>query len=87
MRPEPTFVNPKAHVLVFESHCPSSLLCHPGVTPTPIIHSFLKRNLKFFLGGGLFFCLFVFFIIIWQLHTVLRGNQGAQDENPAHGLA
>ena len=27
-----------------------------------------------------------FLIIIWQLHTVLQGNPGAQDETPAHGL-
>ena len=38
-------------------------------------HLFLKRDLK------------LFFTLIWQLHTVLQGNQGAQDENPAHRLA
>ena len=57
-----------------------------GSLQLPLYIHFSKEILNFF-GGGLFFCLFVFFIIIWQLHTVLRGNQGAQDENPAHGLA
>lgn len=45
------------------------------------MHPVLKGNLKLFL------CLVFFLIIIWQLHTVLQGNPGAQDETPAHGLA
>lgn len=45
------------------------------------MHPVLKGNLKLFL------CLVFFLIIIWQPHTVLQGNPGAQDETPAHGLA
>lgn len=73
---KPGLLTPKPVLLLLNHTVP--LLFHAIVGSLQLpsnTHLFLKGNLTFF------------FTIIWQQHTVLQGNQGAQEENPPHGLA